>query len=217
MFPLIASEIATRLQVTREFVSLLASLQTTHPGQTSTCKGFAFIELYGTYEYTVQTAVQATLSSLRSDPVTIRQLRRELFSLVLDPHWTAAANAGRARIWDTRLSLISQLDSVESVSTLQETLFPLDGSHYRPSQLYTVWRVFGLSTTIVPAPRLLGRIDELVENRNAIAHGRITATEVGRRYSIGDVTARVDDTEAICNHIVDTLRLHYGSGALVNP
>src|SRR4029077_13823588 len=99
MFAPIASEIASRLQVMREFVSLLGTLQTSHPNQTSTSKGLTFIELYATYEYTVRGAVQATILSLRSAPVSIRQLRRELLSLVLEPYWSAAANTGRARIW----------------------------------------------------------------------------------------------------------------------
>lgn len=104
------------------------------------------------------------------------------------------------------------IDSNDPLTTLNETLFPSNGSHYRPSQLNTIWRVFGIDKPIVPEMIHLGRIEELVENRNAISHGRKTAEEVGRRYSIAELEKRIDDVFALAKYIISTMEDHYLSG-----
>lgn len=214
MFGVISSELASRLTNVREFVAV-QDVPSLTPAQSASCRGLAFVNLYAVYEYAVCAAVQATLSSLRKDPLAIKQLRRELLTLVLEPHWQSAGTSGRERLWDARLSLVGQLSSAEPVSTLPDDLFPSDGSHYRVRQLRTIWRIFGISNPVVPDPRYQGRIEELVENRNAISHGRRTAEDVGRRYSKTDIEQRVTDTAAICNYLLATMQAHYLSGALV--
>ncbi|MBZ0111194.1 MAG: hypothetical protein K8J08_01905 [Thermoanaerobaculia bacterium] len=142
-------------------------------------------------------------------------MRPSVLSLVLNAEWQAALESGRARQFGKRISLLDCACTGGLPFSVDDTLFPSDGSHYRPSQLYTLWSVFGVSGPIVPSPRFLGRIEELVENRNAISHGRRTAHDVGRGYSRGDIEARIDDTRAICVHVVGTLQSHVVSGALV--
>ncbi len=73
---------------------------------------------------------------------------------------------------------------------------------------------FNLSQFVVPDNRHLGRIEELVENRNAIAHGRETAEEVGRRYSTSELGKRIDDVFTLTKYIISTMESHYLTGAL---
>ena len=54
----------------------------------------------------------------------------------------------------------------------------------------------------------------MVDNRNAISHGRLTPEEVGGRYSWQEVASRVDDTNAIAGHVVSSLESHVQSGGL---
>jgi hypothetical protein len=81
-------------------------------------------------------------------------------------------------------------------------------------QLETIWAVFGLTVPVVPELRLLGRIEELVENRNAIAHGRRTAVEVGGRYSALEIEKRIDDVEQISSYVVTQMEDHYKGGGV---
>lgn len=50
---------------------------------------------------------------------------------------------------------------------------------------------------------LKGRVDELVENRNAIAHGRKSPAVIGGRYSSGDLEKRYRDIDELCIYIID--------------
>ncbi len=71
-----------------------------------------------------------------------------------------------------------------------------------------------MTTPVVPESRLIGRIDELVENRNAIAHGRRTPEEVGGRYSTSEIEKRVDDIERITIYLVPEMETHYKAGGI---
>jgi len=181
------------------------------------CKGLAFVQFYGAYEYAVRGSVQAALGALGSAGLEIRALRREMLTLILDPMWKSAGSSSPAHVWERRASLISSVDSPALTTGLSDTLFPYDGSHYRVPQLETIWRVFAIPGPIVAEPRHLGRIEELVENRNAISHGRRTPEDVGRRYSSQEIGSFMADTYAICNHIVSALEAHSRGGGVLAP
>ena len=213
MFSTVYAELAERQLTSQRNVILIKSLEEAAQGPTaSACKGLAFVQLYATYEYAVRAAVQATLIVLRAAGVEIRTLRRDLLALVLDSHWDSASSSGRPRVWESRMALIAHVDSREPTSILRDDLFPSDGSHYRINQLRTIWRIFCVNAPIVPEPRLRGRIEELVENRNAVSHGRRRPEEVGARYSWQDIAKRAEDTDTISHHIVSTLESHVNAG-----
>jgi hypothetical protein len=184
------------------------------PQVSATCRGLLFVQLYGVYEYAIRGSVQATLDFIRTDSLSCRDLRGSVLALVLDPTWQSAATAGLRRVWEVRSDLIRQSTDSSPLSDLNDTLFPLDGSHFRHSQLTTIWRVFGVTGDIVPDLRLLPRISELVETRNAIAHGRLTALEVGSSHSSDDMHARIRDTDRIAQHVVNELDAHCSAGGL---
>jgi hypothetical protein len=117
-------------------------------------------------------------------------------------------------MWKQRLDLVASFESTTPLKSLDDTLFPSDGSQYRIAQLETIWAVFGIVAPVVPESRLIGRIEELVENRNAIAHGRRTPEEVGGRYSIAEIEKRADDVEKIAFHLVTEMEKHFNAGGM---
>jgi len=47
---------------------------------------------------------------------------------------------------------------------------------------------------------------ELVENRNAIAHGRESASAVGSRFTIDELHSRYASISEVCSHVIQTFR-----------
>ena len=219
MFATVAAEIADRHLASQRTVALIKALEEgkSQAALAAACKGLAFVQLYATYEYSVRSAVRATLGALRAADVEIRTLRRSLIALVLKSDWDSVSDSSRSRVWNRRMALIANVYSDTHTSTLMDDIFPSDGSHFRQNQLRTIWKLFSISGPVVSENRLIGRIDELVENRNAISHGRRTPEEVGSRYSWQDIASCVNDTEAIASHIVSSLELHVQSGGLFAP
>lgn len=217
MFDIVRAEVDSRMLAIRTFASHIEALESDGNPLAATCKGLAFVQLYASYEYTVYGSVQSMLSSIRNDAPEFRALHSQVLSLVLDSHFDAASNTGQRRRWETRIALLTEASSSNTTSRISDTTFPSDGSHYRVRQLQTIWDVFGVSEPVVASQKHKGRIDELVENRNTIAHGRRTADDVGRQYSRMDILYRIDDIDAICSHIITVLHSHYTKGGHLRP
>jgi len=209
MFHIIQRELGERMLVARNFATHVHSLEMAGLPLAATFKGLTFVQLYACYEYVVRGSVQAMLSAISAESPEFRQLKAHVLSLALDARFEATSNCGPRRRWETRIALLDEATSANPASAIPDTAFPSDGSHYRVRQLQTIWRVFGITEPVVPEPKHNGRIDELVENRNAVAHGRRTAEEVGRRYSHQDISDRIDDIDAICLHVLTTVHAHY--------
>jgi hypothetical protein len=214
VFNITITEINARILVAKQFLGLVRTFEGSKPPEAATCKGLMFVQLYGIYEYSVNSAVQATLSSIRGDGLCPLELHQRALTLVLHSRFISASTAGPRRMWEQRSDLVASIDSTSPLQSLDDTVFPKDGSHYRVRQLQTIWAVFGLAVPVVPEPRLLGRIEELVENRNAIAHGRRTAEEVGGRYSTLEIEKTVDDVGQISSYVVTEMETHYKAGGV---
>jgi len=209
MFHIIKRELNERMLVTRKLANHVRSLDPEGLPLAATFKGLTFVQLYATYEHVVRGSVQSMLSSISAETPEYRHLKAHVLSLALDARFEATSNCGPRRRWETRIALLEEATSANPASAIPDTAFPSDGSHYRVRQLQTIWRVFGIAEPVVPESKHNGRIEELVENRNAIAHGRSTAEEVGRRYSDPDISDCIDDIDAICLHILTTVHMHY--------
>lgn len=214
MFGAAIAEIRGRSFVCQRLLAIIQGLDQAKSIESSAFKGLMFVQLYGVYEHAVNSAVQSAISTIRDDQLSPSQLHHRLLTLVLDAEFMAVVDTGRSKTWSRRLELVERFEDRSEFSSLSNTIFPADGSHYRIKQLRTIWEIFGLTVPVVPEQRLLGRVDELVENRNAIAHGRRTPEDVGSRYSVGEIAKTITDVEMIATHIVESIERHCIDGGL---
>ena len=220
MFDTVRNEVAARVLEVRDLLLVVAANDQSSGGRSrtrgasATCKGLLFVHLYGVYEYAITSTVQTALDTMRAAAMSCRAVRRSLLALVLDSTWDGVSKAGRKKLWAKRVALIATMDDDKPMATLSDTMFPYDGSQFRKTQLETIWQVFGIDVPVLPDERLKHRIDGLVENRNAIAHGRRTASEVGRDYTSAELGTWVTDIDSIVQYIIDTMNAHCSSGGL---
>lgn len=202
MFPNLQNEVLARILAAQFFFKSVLSLG--KEDTTRVLKGLIFVQLYAVYEFTVVGIVRAALAEIKQRATPINTLRLELLALALHPEVSAVAECSLQRRWSTRIELFQRTDSSDAIG-IDDTVFPADGSHYRPAQLQTIWALFGISEPIVPRLRLLPLIEELVDNRNAIAHGRKTGAEVGKSYTDGEIENKILATQEICLHLIQTM------------
>lgn len=210
----IRTEALRRLQYLQEMLLELRVLESqlqSKPNVLPQLKGLVFVQMYATYEYSV---VNATLSALRhidSAGIPLGVLRTTLLSALLHPELMSLSDLSIEKSWDRRMELFEKSRATSARPPI-DPAFPNDGSHFRPEQLTTIWRILGIPLPVVHEPRMLGRIRELVEHRNAIAHGREPPESIGRRFSVTDLIDRHTDLEKFCTYFFQTLDSH-----CVNP
>jgi hypothetical protein len=205
MFTDLRLEIVNRALAVQMFFKAARSIKPKH--ELATAKGLMFVELYAMYEYTVVSAVREALLLMKSRSTPFNTIRWELLGLALHSEITGVIDAGREKAWEKKIELFRRAGCSDPLD-VHDNAFPDDGSHFRVQQLRTIWAVFGIGKLKLPDGRLYPLIEELVSNRNAIAHGRSTSLEIGRRYSVRDVSAKISRTRRLCLYIARALDQH---------
>lgn len=173
-------------------------------------KGMLFVQNYAAYEFVVIGVVRALVAGANAKNLQFQILRTELLSMALDPEINSVVDGSKKNPWERRITLLRKARSASPVA-IGADLFPKDGTHFRPPQLETIWNIFGIPGPFVPVPRLIGHIFEMVDTRNRIAHGDDSPEAVGSRFTIADLKKRIDDTEAVCSHVIATAAAHMTS------
>ena len=209
------SRIATAHAVLRT-IAANESMQGSSPPGIRAMKGLVFVQNYGAYEYIVSEAVYALIRSVNQLKIPLVEAHSNLLALALNPQFDSVIQGSIHKTWEARSTLLKGSRSLEFIE-ISDDLIPKDGSHFRPRQLQTIWDTFGIKEPILPELRLRGRIDEMVENRNKIAHGNDAPEQVGRGDTSAELKDRIDDTETIISYIVATINSYVrGSGAFRN-
>jgi hypothetical protein len=209
MFKVLQNEILTRIFTIKEFFAATgnpASSATVRP----VSKGLIFVQLYSVYEYTVTGVVRASLTEINSHSTPINTIRLELLGIALDAELASVIDSQRTNKWESKMTLFRRVNASD-ILKISDHLFPNDGSHFRIQQLNTIWELFGITVPVVPHPRFATLIAELVDNRNAISHGRRTAEDVGRSYTESEIERKINDTQDLCIHIVTAMQGHCSS------
>jgi hypothetical protein len=199
MFHPLQSEIESRFSSVEDF---LAATKDFRGDIASATKGMIFVQLYAIYEFTVKGVVQAAIDAINSHGHKMNEIKPSLLALYLDGELNSLRDISRRKIWSKRLEVFERAFCSDVISLTNNTVAPTDGSHYRHTQLITIFAVFGIKR--LPARRRahLTRIDEIVGHRNQIAHGSETASDVGRRYTRSEIAHCVRQMKSVCLFLV---------------
>lgn len=165
-------------------------------------RGVFFVYIYGVYEEIVRRVISTTICELNSAHVSIDQCIYELYSLIFSNEYDGLYNVGNEHKWGKRW-LISNRLSQNQVIEIQDELFPTDGKNLRYHQLESLANSFGMKENILPRNEIGGYIQEMVNNRNYIAHGNKLPKEVGRDFTNDDLLLRCEYISEVCSHIVN--------------
>jgi hypothetical protein len=188
---------AHRAELDDRMMSIRNLLDATHntahsPDASREARGLAIVLLYASYEHLLVSVCQSVLEKAGSLRVGNRRLRPGLQLFAAFPKLQAVQAGGSGSIWrGSGMEIVNTIIDRRGCS-ISPAVFPDDGSHMRRSQVTTVCNLLDFDP---PAPILREvweRIDTIVSERNAVAHGRRTADEIGRNYTLLELTTLVD-------------------------
>ncbi len=165
------------------------------------------------FNYTGDILVRLGLTAIANLGIELRELHPGLLSLALHDNLRSIKDS-TANQWRARRELFESLQARLS-SDINVESFPADGTHYRRTQIETIWVVFGIKTRIVPDRRLLPLIDEVVEHRNAVAHGREKPEDIGGRYTSQEIKKKFRQIGRIDSHILESINRQCCSAKLI--
>jgi hypothetical protein len=204
MFSDLRRDSASKLVEVREFLDLTNSLIPNAPAPTPSsvlsAKGFFYVHIYGVFEYTVTTAVEKTISIINSENIPVNDLKPLILSLVLNPECDSISSVNSKK-WEKRWNLFSKIRD-NTISQITTEILPTNGKNIRYNQLESIWTTFCINQPILNIPSIGGRISDIVNNRNAIAHGNFNPSEIGSRVTISELYTRHNEMSNYCSYII---------------
>jgi len=144
------------------------------PDVSREARGLAVVLLYASYENLLTSLGASLLNTASSLRVGNRRLRPGLKVFAAYRELCAIGGVAPPKIWTRGLAVVEQLDQTKTNSLNSGVVFPNDGSNFRTSQVRTFCNVFGLSDPAPVLREVWNRLDTIVADRNAVAHGRET-------------------------------------------
>ena len=192
----VRQEFANRLQEVQTFLSGLKTQETaigTKPSnELNTQKGLFLVLLYGAFEYSVTRTVSETSGLINIRRVRLEHVHNLLYPLALDPELTSIAMVGRENKWQRRADLFRRQFSSESAIFHETAILP-DLENIWANTLQKLFDVFGIAQPAFYDPRVKQYVDEVVDKRNAVAHGRESAATIGQAYTSGTLQVLLDE------------------------
>lgn len=165
-------------------------------------RGLYYVHLYGAFEYSINQGVQAVLGFITSSKVQVNHIEHILNSVVLDSQFNSYKDSGVDVKWEKRISLLSEIQS-DGECRINDAVFSYYLQNIWYKSLEQVFKCLCIPDRCVPENRLIGYIDEIVNKRNSVAHGRESAADVGAGTRSPDLQIRFDAIVQVINHIYD--------------
>lgn len=196
-----------RITEIREYLDFIAPLIPAPPVATpryfNTAKGLIFVQLYGVIEYTVNSTIAKCISHINNDSIKISNIRPIIIGMALSTELDSLAQVGSKK-WEKRLNIFQKLEQDITVH-IKDDIMPTDGKNIHHPQLENIWKTFCLTDPIFHDNRFCGRLQEIVSNRINIAHGNLSASDIGARVTIQDLNDRLNEVSAFCTYFISVL------------
>jgi len=210
MFTIPRKSLASRMQEVRTLLSYIQAAESreTPPldsNEVKIIRGLFFVHLYGAFEKSVNEGLEIYLQKINTLRVSVAHAAPGFLPTILAPEFTSLGNANA---WNGRVRLIKKMESVEIVK-VNNTIFEMLMQNARPKRLTEIAQYLGISDSISPDTRDLLYLDEVVEKRNQVAHGRASPLRVGGSGRSNDLRDRYDAVNRVLNSFLDLLEKNF--------
>lgn len=174
------------------------------PVEVKVMKGLFYVHLYSALEKTINQVAETTLSYVSSSSRPLREIRPSLLAVALQDQIKSVRGCSSSKVLQKSVSLMESANSSASAIMADSTLsFWLQ--NVWASTINELLDTFGVNSY-----RVTGRdkiyVDEVVDKRNAVAHGRDSAMSVGERFRCIDLETRFNVVQTVTFQVVESFR-----------
>lgn len=205
--------LAVRLNEARELLNVIKVAEngkgplTPIPPFESALRGLFYVSCYGALEWAVSAGVNAYLAAIDEDEIPLNRLEWVFNSVAMDGFLKAIASTGDGRKWAARRKMFEAFANGANCKASGASMEALL-SNVWPKTIEEIFQCFGITKPWTDAPANLGYMKELVEKRNAVAHGRQTATEAGEGTTFAQLEKIHTATSGVTLYFFATLEEH---------
>lgn len=176
------------------------------PQHVNIMKGLFFVQLYGALEKSVSDLVQILLSSIVTLEPKNQHVSLEFNVVSMARKWKSVKDTGHNKAFMQMTDFFAKIRSPGYLG-IDDTLFSSLLQNVWANTLDEVTGALGIPTMLTVNDRAL--VDELVDKRNAVAHGRESTSVIGQRYRSNDLRKRLNDVQALIFKVIDRFEEYY--------
>lgn len=213
-------DIDARFQEARNLLSFIKTQESTatppvDAGYVKSMRGLFYVHLYGAFERSVNDAVSTFIRATVDLNVNIQHIAPQFLPVALDARFKSLQSVQGTGNWKKRLDFVSAMIATSTCS-INDALFSEHLQNAWPETLTAVASYLGIGAPTFDAPDVLA-VDEVVDKRNAVAHGRASPAEIGARTQSGTLENRFDSTKAVLSRYMAHIEAGFDSLICVRP
>lgn len=218
-FGQVRGEIAQRSAELRHFWTEIRSWEVAPPApqplRFRTGKGLILVYNYGLLEFSVTRLVSQLTQLIKNQNVRGKDYSPSVRVLVHEPKIQSIISVSEKRGLKQRLELYKEISQVSSCS-ISDTILNTQVQNVWAVSIENIFLAFGILNHPFFDNAFGKRADSLVEDRNAIAHGREAPDIVGERYSSGEIDQLIADTGQQIAHMEVHLAQYFNDRLFVD-
>ena len=172
-------------------------------------KGLFYISLYASIEFSFEQLSIKTLSLIKNKSITYNHFENKFLTLALSSSLQSIRDCNSKYFLDRTADLFLLTESSD-VSNINET--------YVNQYLQNIWgksfnqltKTFGITTFSI-TPREVFIFDEIVNNRNIVAHGRELAQTIGSSPKYSDLKSKYDVVFDVIDRYINHFEAYYNN------
>jgi hypothetical protein len=190
------SDILDRFNETNSLLNIIKSNElavippANEPLENKILKGLFYVSLYSCIEYTFKELSIRTLSSIKSKNILYEHFENKFLTIALSSSLQTIRDCNSKKFLD-KASDIFLLSESNDVAIFNETFVNQYLQNIWGKSFNQLTKTFGVVNFLI-TPREITIFDEIVENRNIVAHGRELSSTIGSSPKYTDLKSKYD-------------------------
>jgi hypothetical protein len=185
------------------------------PAEVKIMRGLFYVHLYSALEKTVNKSVEQTLLLIDSVNVKNKHFTLAFNTISVLSELKSLKDCGYKNFINKSIDLFQAVNSGR-INTINETAFSNNLQNIWISTVNEIRGAFGMPDINITA-RMRATVDEIVDKRNAVAHGRETASDIGERHRSDILRTKLQLIQDFANLIIDDFEDYYDNKKFLKP
>ena len=176
-------------------------------------RGLYYVHLYSALEKVINETVEQALLVIGSLSIPNNKFQTKFNVVALNGKMTAFKNCGSREYFNKSIDIFEAVDSTE-VPNINNAVLSGTLQNVWFSTIETTLDSFGIAPLVVE-PRVRFTLNEVVDKRNAVAHGRETPVEVGERFRCQVLRTKTAEVQLVSDMFIDAFESYLRNAEFV--
>lgn len=178
-------------------------------------RGLYYVHLYSTLEKTINEVVEQTLLIIKSQNIKNQHFESAFNVITLKPKMQSFKECGYKDFYKKSIAVFEGIDSDE-IFEIDNKLFSMSLQNVWFDTIQDVLKSFGVPVLVVD-PRVSCTVDEIVDKRNSVAHGRETPLIVGERHRANVLRGKTVEIQLVTDMFIDKFEQFISDQTYIRP